>query len=165
MSCDLKLVGGHVIDGTGAPARRADVAVSGGRIAELGDLADLETEREIDVSGRCVAPGFIDIHSHADFLVPAGNCGALIEPFVRQGMTTLVGGNCGFSPAPLTEHNREAVRESSRLIVDDIIEPSWETMDGFLSCLEQTGVPLNVAELVGHGVTLYSNRSARSRRS
>jgi N-acyl-D-aspartate/D-glutamate deacylase len=98
-----------------------------------------------------VTPGFIDIHSHSDFLVPGREGRHLVEPFLRQGMTTLVGGNCGFSPAPLTEKNRKATRESSRLIVDDEIEPRWETMDGFLGALEESGVPLNVAELVGHG--------------
>ena len=151
MPCDLLLRGGQVIDGTGAPARRADVAVSGGRIAQVGDLAGLEAARCLDCTDRVVTPGFIDIHSHSDFLVPGADCGALVEPFLRQGMTTLVGGNCGFSPAPVTEHNRGATRASSRLIVDDVLEPRWTTMDEFLGALEADGVPLNVAELVGHG--------------
>jgi len=151
MGCDWKLSGGWVVDGTGAPARRADVAVTGGRIRAVGDLGDLEARETVDCSDRIVTPGFIDIHSHSDFLVPGEGCGALVEPFLRQGMTTLVGGNCGFSPAPLTEHNRVATRESSRLILDEEIEPRWESMDGFLSALDEGGVPLNVAELVGHG--------------
>ncbi len=151
MRCDLLLEGGLLIDGSGAPARRADVAVTGGEISAVGELDDLEASRSLDVSGQVVAPGFIDIHSHSDWLVPGKDSGARVEPFVRQGMTSLVGGNCGFSPAPLTEHNRRAARESSRLIVDDVVEPRWETMNDFLTVLEQTGVPLNVAELVGHG--------------
>jgi N-acyl-D-amino-acid deacylase len=151
VDCDLKLEGGLVIDGSGAPARRADVAVRDGRIAALGDLADLAAARNIDCRGRVVAPGFIDVHSHSDFLVPGVDAGARVEPFLRQGMTTLVGGNCGFSPAPVTEHSRGALRESSRLIVDDVLEPRWETMGEFLDALADTGVPLNVAELVGHG--------------
>jgi N-acyl-D-aspartate/D-glutamate deacylase len=152
MACDLKLSGGMVVDGTGAPAFRADVAVTGGEISAIGDLAALAAARTIDCTGRAVAPGFIDIHSHSDWLVPGRDAGAMVEPFVRQGMTTIVGGNCGFSPAPLTQHNRSAARDSSRLIVDDEVDLPWETMDGFLGALEQTGVPLNVAELVGHGV-------------
>ena len=151
MRCDLLLEGGLLIDGSGAPARRADVAVTGGEISAVGELGDLEAAQSLDVSGQVVAPGFIDIHSHSDWLVPGKDSGARVEPFVRQGMTSLVGGNCGFSPAPLTEHNRRAARESSRLIVDDVVEPRWETMDQFLTVLEETGVPLNVAELVGHG--------------
>ncbi|MBW2397231.1 MAG: amidohydrolase family protein [Deltaproteobacteria bacterium] len=151
MPCDLLLRGGHVIDGTGSPAKRADVAVRQGRICDVGDLDGIEAAQTLDCRGKIVTPGFIDIHSHSDWLVPGPNCGALVEPFVRQGMTTLVGGNCGFSPAPLSDHNRDAARQTSQLIVDDALETHWETMDEFLCALEQTGVPLNVAELVGHG--------------
>ena len=151
MNCDLKLSGGLVVDGTGSPASRADVAISDGRIRAVGDLAGFEARETIDCSGRVITPGFIDIHSHTDFLLPGADASTLVEPFLRQGMTTLVGGNCGFSPAPLTKMNLAATRESSRLIVDDEIEPRWESMDGFLSALDEGGVPLNVAELVGHG--------------
>ncbi len=151
MDCDFKLSGGTVIDGTGAPGVRADVAVAGDRILAVGDLADLRAAETLDCTGRVVTPGFIDIHSHSDFLVPGRDAGARVEPFLRQGMTTLVGGNCGFSPAPVSERNRDATRESSRLILDDVLEPRWTSMDGFLCALEETGVPLNVAELVGHG--------------
>jgi N-acyl-D-aspartate/D-glutamate deacylase len=151
MPCDLKLSGGRVIDGTGAPAFPADVAITGDRITAVGDLDALETRETLACAGRVVAPGFIDIHSHADWLVPSADCGALVEPFVRQGMTTIVGGNCGFSPAPVTERSREAAQSASRLIADEELELSWETMIEFLDGLEQTELPLNVAELVGHG--------------
>lgn len=151
MTCDCKLSGGLVVDGTGSPARRADVAIRDGSIVAVGDLAQMEAQQTIDCSDRTVTPGFIDIHSHSDFLVPGADAGKLVEPFLRQGMTTLVGGNCGFSPAPLTDMNRKSTRESSRLIVDDEMELRWESMDGFLSALDEGGVPLNVAELVGHG--------------
>jgi N-acyl-D-aspartate/D-glutamate deacylase len=151
VTADLLLRGGSVVDGTGAPAVRADVAVAGDRIAAVGDLGTLAARTMLDCTGLVVTPGFIDLHSHADWLVPGAEAGALVEPFVRQGMTTLVGGNCGFSPAPLTARNRAAARESSRLIVDAEIALRWETMREFLDALETTGVPLNVAELVGHG--------------
>jgi len=149
--CELKLSGGRVVDGSGAPAVDADVALAGGRVVAVGDLGDLAAREELDCRGRVVAPGFIDVHSHSDWLVPGRDCGALVEPFLRQGMTTLVGGNCGFSPAPLSERSRGAARESSLLIADEPLEPRWEDMAGFLDALEETGVPLNVAELVGHG--------------
>jgi N-acyl-D-amino-acid deacylase len=151
MTADVKLEGGRVIDGSGSPAFRADVAIAGDRVVEIGDLTGLPARATVDCRGRLVLPGFIDIHSHSDWLVPGADAGRLVEPFVRQGMTTLVGGNCGFSPAPLSERNRSAARESSRLIVDDEIELRWETMAGFLDALETTPLPLNVAELVGHG--------------
>ncbi len=151
MECDLKLTGGSVIDGTGSAARRADVAMTGDRITAVGDLAGLAAARTVDCSGRTVTPGFIDIHSHSDWLVPGADHGTLIEPFIRQGMTTLVGGNCGFSPAPITEQNRPAAHDASRLIVDDAIELRWETMREFLDLLERGPLALNVAQLVGHG--------------
>lgn len=151
MDCDLKLSGGDVIDGSGTPARRADVAIRGDRIVAIGDLADLAAARTIDCAEKTITPGFIDIHSHSDWLVPGADHGVLVEPFVRQGMTTLVGGNCGFSPAPITDRNRAAAHDASRLIVDEAIDLAWESMDEFLSGLERGGVSLNVAQLVGHG--------------
>lgn len=151
MECDLKLAGGRVIDGSGAASRRADVAVAGGVITAVGDLGDIDAEVTVDCNGRIVTPGFIDIHSHADWLLPGADHSALIEPFIRQGMTTLVGGNCGFSPAPITPVNRPGAQEASRLITDGVIDLRWETMDEFLDVLAAGGVPLNVAQLVGHG--------------
>jgi N-acyl-D-aspartate/D-glutamate deacylase len=151
MPCDIKLSGGRVIDGTGVPAFPADVAITGDRISAVGDLDAIEARETLVCAGQVVAPGFIDIHSHSDWLVPGADCGALVEPFVRQGITTIVGGNCGFSPAPVTERSREAVQSASRLIADEEIDLSWETMTEFLDGLERTELPLNVAELVGHG--------------
>ena len=85
----------QLIDGSGSPARRADVAVTGDRITAVGDLAAVAAARTVDCTGKTITPGFIDIHSHSDWLVPGADHGALVEPFVRQGMTTIVGGNCG----------------------------------------------------------------------
>jgi N-acyl-D-aspartate/D-glutamate deacylase len=145
------LSGGRVVDGTGAPAFRADVAIARGRIAAVGDLAGLDAARRVDCAGRVVAPGFIDIHSHADWLLPDPGHGSLVEPFVRQGMTTLVAGNCGFSPAPVGPRNRGAARDASRLLHDGSLDPCFETTAGFLDALAGQGVALNVAQLVGHG--------------
>ncbi|HEX7408751.1 MAG TPA: amidohydrolase family protein, partial [Candidatus Binatia bacterium] len=151
MDADLKLEGGQVIDGTGAPVGRADVAISGGVITAVGDLSGLPAAQVIDCAGKTIVPGFIDIHSHTDWLLPDSDHGSLIEPFIRQGMTTLVGGNCGFSPAPITPVNRDAAHEASRLIIDGAIDIRWQSMGEFLNTLERGGVALNVAQLVGHG--------------
>jgi N-acyl-D-amino-acid deacylase len=167
MSWDVKFSGATIIDGTGAPARKADIAIAGDRIAAVGDLAAGEAARTIDCTGRTITPGFIDIHSHSDFLVPGRDHGELVEPFIRQGMTSIVAGNCGFSPAPLSERNRHAIEDASRLIVDDALDLTWNDMDGFLGALETSGVALNVAQLVGHGsiraaVTGHLNPAAPS---
>lgn len=140
-----------VIDGTGTAAVRSDIAVTGATISHIGDLEDLEATHTIDCTGRIITPGFIDIHSHTDFLLPEPNHGALLEPFLRQGITTVIGGNCGFSPAPVTDRTRDSVVEASRLIGDEPIQLRWNTMGEFLDTLDKGGVALNLGQLVGHG--------------
>jgi len=149
--CDIKLAGGEVVDGSSSPAFRADVGIRDGVICEVGDLGGASADEIVDCRGKTVVPGFIDIHSHADWLLPAADSSALLEPFVRQGMTTLVGGNCGFSPAPLCAANRAAFCGASRLMADEVLHPRWASMGEFLDHLQERGVPVNVAELVGHG--------------
>ena len=95
---DVLFTGGTVIDGTGAARRRADVAVSGDRIAAVGDLAGAETARTIDATGRIVSPGFIDAHTHDDNLLLVDRD---MTPKTSQGVTTVIAGNCGVSLAPL----------------------------------------------------------------
>lgn len=90
---DVLIRGGVVVDGSGAPARRADVAVREGRIARVGLVEDARARVEIDAAGLVVAPGFIDVHTHADDL--ADHPGA--ENFIRMGVTSVVAGNCGSS--------------------------------------------------------------------
>jgi N-acyl-D-amino-acid deacylase len=90
---DLVITGGQVIDGSGSPARRADVAVKEGRIAAIGTIRREDARDAIDATGLVVAPGFIDVHTHADDAVEHPEA----ENFVRMGVTTIVAGNCGSS--------------------------------------------------------------------
>src|SRR5512139_546327 len=90
---DLLIIGGSVLDGTLSRAVRADVGVKGGVIARVGRLRGQAAVATIDATGRIVAPGFIDVHTHADD--PADT--PLLENFVRMGVTTVVAGNCGSS--------------------------------------------------------------------
>jgi len=94
---DLLIRDGLVVDGTGAPARPADVAVTGDRIVAVEPTARRAARRTIDARGLVVAPGFIDIHTHSDFTLPVN---PRAESKIRQGVTTEVVGNCGFSVAP-----------------------------------------------------------------
>ena len=95
---DVLFKGGTVIDGTGAPRERADVAVSGDRIAAVGELGGAAAARTIDATGRIVSPGFIDAHTHDDNLLLVDRD---MAPKTSQGVTTVIAGNCGISLAPL----------------------------------------------------------------
>ncbi len=97
---DLVLAGGQVLDGTGAPAFVADVAVRGDRIAAVGEALDTAGARMIDARGLIVAPGFVDLHAHLDPLLRLPGA----ETHVRQGVTTALGGPDGGSPWPMGEH-------------------------------------------------------------
>lgn len=124
---DLLIRGGTVLDGTGAPARRADVAVTGGRIAAVGDLAGAGARRVIDAAGLVVAPGFIDLHSHADWAF--GDLERNLAPNnLAQGITTVVVGQDGRSAWPVGG----SIEETAAL---------WMTQ----------GTAENVILLVGHG--------------
>ena len=94
---DLLIRGATVIDGTGGAPKFVDVAVRDGRISAVEVQRTGTAAREIDGRGRVLAPGFIDIHTHSDFTLPLN---PLAEAKVRQGVTTEVVGNCGFSVAP-----------------------------------------------------------------
>jgi N-acyl-D-amino-acid deacylase len=96
---DLVITGGGVIDGTGRPAKRADVAIKGGRIAAIGTIPRADATEVIDAAGLIVAPGFIDVHTHADDLAEHPRA----ENFVRMGVTTVVAGNCGTSALDISK--------------------------------------------------------------
>ena len=147
MTYDILFKKGKIIDGTGNPWYRADVAIEKGRIVKLGrDLG--KTDNVIDAKEYIVSPGFIDIHSHSD--LPA-----LIDPMahskIRQGVTTEVVGQCGNSAAPMYEGLREYRETYSRSSVPDDFELNWTTMESYLDLLDKQGIALNIAAVVGHG--------------
>jgi len=104
---DILINGGMVVDGTGAPAQRADIAIRDGQIAAIEEGRTDSAECVIDAEGKIVAPGFIDIHTHSDFTLPLN---PKAEGKIRQGVTTEVVGNCGFSVAPALPEKVEELR-------------------------------------------------------
>ena len=99
----LLIRGGHVVDGTGAPAVRADVRIRDGRIAEIGTGPHADGEPEIDASGAVVTPGFIDTHAHVD---PQVFWDPRLDPDPQHGVTTLLVGNCSLSLYPVPDETR-----------------------------------------------------------
>ena len=102
MAFDLIIKGGEVVDGTGSKSFSADVGVEGDRITAVGQLGDVEAGRTINAAGKTVCPGFINIHTHDDLYVIRPDYQEVFEPYIRQGITTAVVSNCGWSPAPWT---------------------------------------------------------------
>ena len=154
MDCDILIKAGKVFDGTGAEAIVGDIAIDDGRIVALGAMAtDVNPEHVIDAGGKAVAPGFIDVHTHAGFMLASSQHHSALEPFVRQGITTVVAGNCGFSPAPV---NRDYVDDVATywdcILPREGLSWTWTSMAELFDHLESVGPLVNVAQLVGHGI-------------
>lgn len=156
---DIVIRGGTVIDGTGTPGVRADVAIDGDTIVAIG--TDLDGDRVIDATGQVVAPGFIDIHSHYDaqvFWDPA------LTPSSHHGVTTVVAGNCGFTIAPVKPSDRELLVHTLMHVEDmspdtlfaGVPWDEFETFPEYLDAVERRGTVLNYACYVGHtAVRMY----------
>jgi len=141
---DILIKGGTVVDGTGQSAFKADVGIGDGRIRLIERDMEQEAERTIEAEGLHVAPGFIDPHTHSDLtllVVPRA------ESKIRQGVTTEIVGNCGFSPAPLEGAAvDEVTTQAGRLDLD----VPWRTTAEYLAHLRESGTSVNVVPLIGH---------------
>src|SRR5271165_4364193 len=129
LRCDLIIRDATVFDGTGAPRFKAGVGVSGDHIVEVGDLGGASAAREVTATGKALAPGFIDAHTHDDRAVLCGPACMLCK--MSQGVTTVVVGNCGISLSP--------VRMQARPVppLDLVGEESFWTFDSFASYAER----------------------------
>jgi N-acyl-D-aspartate/D-glutamate deacylase len=165
---DLLVTDGLVVDGTGATARRADIAVVDGRIVAIGEVGG-RARRTIRADGQVVAPGFVDIHTHYDAQV---FWDSTLSPSPLHGVTTAIGGNCGFSLAPLsTEDDEYLMRMLARVegMPLDALEAGvpwdWKSTGDFLDRIDGTLAP-NAGFLVGHSAlrraVLHEDASSRT---
>jgi N-acyl-D-aspartate/D-glutamate deacylase len=154
MTHQLVVRGGAVVDGTGAPAREADIAVDGGRIVAVGAVAD-RGEVEIDAGGLLVTPGWVDIHTHYD---GQATWDPMLSPSCWHGVTTVVMGNCGVGFAPVAPDKREwlvalmeGVEDIPGTALHEGIRWAWESVPEYLDALESMPRALDVAAQVPHG--------------
>jgi N-acyl-D-amino-acid deacylase len=136
---------GSIVDGTGRPAFVGDIGIREGIISEIGPLGTAQARERIDASGLTVAPGFIDIHTHSDFtLLVDGSA----DSQVYQGVTLEVVGQCGTSCAPFTDQMK-----GDQLVgfISAGVDVNWHSFGQYLERLDQAGLGVNVAAMVGHG--------------
>jgi N-acyl-D-amino-acid deacylase len=165
MPHDIVIRNGLVVDGTGAPARRADVAVEGDRIVAVGDVAG-RGRREIDAEGRYVTPGFVDIHSHLDAQIAWD---PVLSSSCWHGVTSVVIGNCGVTFAPCRPDDRRFLAEMMESVEDIPAEGilnglpwDWVTYGEYLRSIERMAKGLNVGGMVGHCAVRYYVMGDRS---
>ncbi|MFB6191948.1 MAG: amidohydrolase family protein [Haloarculaceae archaeon] len=157
MTRDLRIENARVVDGTGAPWFEGGVEVADGTIAAVtrGTGPDREADRVVDAGGSVVCPGFVDAHSHSDLELFSD---PTLAPKVRQGVTTEILGQDGFSMAPLAADSDVDAwgRHLSGLAGEFDGEWTWRSLAEYLDAIEAAGVAPNVATLVGHGTVRYA---------
>lgn len=156
---DLLIRDAQIIDGSGQPGYRADVAIRGERIAAIGEFKG-RAKREILAGGLTLAPGFIDPHSHADLILPLPpkKQTELMRCKLAQGVTTTIIGNCGLGCAPVTSPEAEnTLRAINAWMTPERVAWNWRTTGEYLDRIESNGLPLNIASLIPHGPVRISS--------
>ncbi len=161
---DILLKGGLIVDGSGGAPYTANLLIRAGRVSRISPRALRTTGVVIDCGGMVVAPGFIDAHSHLDWHIPVKGRDDLKLPFLAQGITTVVTGNCGLSAAGFREGSAWREKVSSMLAVgapaahNPHSAAQWDTVADYFARLQSAGSSQNIALLAGHGSTRASIR-------
>lgn len=158
-----KFINARIMDGTGAPWFRGEVATADGRIVEIGRSVAGEAREVVDIGGRVLAPGFIDVHTHDDLAVLRD---ATHAPKLLQGVTSVVLGNCGFGGSPSSPARRDdLVRYAAPVLGTMPASGAWDAFGDYLDALSGTPSSVNAVSQVAHGavriaVMGFENRAA-----
>ena len=156
---DIIIKNATIIDGSGKEDFAADIGISNDRIVKIGRIEE-SGRQVIDAKGLVASPGFLDCHSHSDYYLIIN---PLAESKIRQGVTTEIGGNCGYSAAPLSgealEERKNAYKKAYNL------EHDWQDVKGYFNRLERQRTSVNFALLIGHNtIRLLCNWRGSRRR-
>ena len=155
---DILLKGGLIVDGSGAAPWTGSLLIRAGKIHRLSDRPIRSTAVVIDCAGKVIAPGFIDAHSHLDWHLPIKGHDELKYPFLAQGITTVVAGNCGSAAAGFRENTTWRTQVESGLLKNGLLSITWDTAEDYFARLDLSGASHNIALLAGHGSTRTSIR-------
>ena len=152
MKTTILIKNGNLYNGTGTPPVLADLRINGDRIEAVGDLCGTSADTVIDAAGRAVCPGFVDIHTHMEFNMLDPDHHRYQEPFIRQGITTMVCGNCGISAAPVHPDSQDYLSIYwDCLLPEKGLAFDWTDMGEFLRRVAAARPLLNMGQLAGHG--------------
>ncbi|MBI4043066.1 MAG: D-aminoacylase [Deltaproteobacteria bacterium] len=157
---DLVIHGGCIVDGSGKPPFEGDLALSGDQILKVSQKGTLQGKRRIDARGKIVAPGFVDIHSHSDYFLLVN---PIAEAHLVQGVTTEIGGNCGYSAAPIWGEAAEQRRKDYQDLVEEDVS-QWRTLKSYFDTLERRQIGINYGHLIGHNTLRHSISGVVERR-
>src|SRR6056297_516580 len=152
---DLVIKNGFIIDGTGNPGFKADLAIKGEQITEIASQIDKKSQQVIDAKGKNVVPGFIDPHVHEEFIVLEDG---KFEAFLRQGVTTIINGNCGHSVTPGDSKKIFEYMYKNGLLssLDYYAENQWCSLQEYIKLVKNKGFNINMGILLGHGTIRWS---------
>src|SRR6056297_625569 len=152
---DLVIKNGFIIDGTGNPGFKADLAIKGEQITEIASQIDKKSQQVIDADGKTVVPGFIDPHVHEEFIALEDG---KFEVFLRQGVTTIINGNCGHSVTPGSSQNIFEYMFKNGLVssLEYYADNNWNSLKGYIDLVKTKGFNINMGILLGHGTIRWT---------